>query len=164
MKTGKFLGGMALLAGTWYFLFPWIAFIHAGVFVPWDDFGDLRPPVGTWERSTNDFFDVLFDIPLGSTLPLSGLIGISVAILLMGMDRSQDKEVVPFFLSLFNILHFAFLFLSVFIGRQLPLLWLARPRPEIDLGYHRSWPAIVLTIAVTVLIFLLEYRFVTKKV
>lgn len=164
VKTGKFLGGMALLTATWYFLFPWIAFIHAGVFVPWDDFGRLRPPIGTWERATNDFFDVLFDSSLGSILPRIILMSVSITILAVGLYRSREKELVPIFLSCFNFLHYIFVFSAVFVGRQLPLLWLARPRPEIDLGYHRSWPAIVLTIVVTILIFLFEYRFVTKKV
>lgn len=164
VNIGKFLGGMALLVGTWYFLFPWIAFIHAGVFVPWDSWADMRPPTGTWERSTNDFFDVFFDSPFGSMLPLVLLIVVNIAMLALGLYRSRDKAVVPAFLSYFNFLHYILVFSAVFIGRQLPLLWLSLPRPEIDLGYHRSWPSIVLTIAATALILLFQHKFLTEKI
>jgi hypothetical protein len=44
------------------------------------------------------------------------------------------------------------------LAHQLPDLWLPKPRPPIDVGYHRTWPALLVTVVLLVILFLVQSK------
>lgn len=124
--------------------------------VPWDLWGEpVRPPVGTFSRSVNDFFES----GLGSYLPALIITVVSLSLFIVKATFLKRKRILlPW---LFAISNFIFLLSSLvlaFVGWQLGDLWLSQPRPEIDLGYHRTWPMIVMTMILLAFLLITQAR------
>lgn len=132
VSWGFLLQGYEMVAGP--LLAPWT---H-----PWPAFP--RPAAGTCERTLNDFFA---RAP-GLYLPAGLVVGGSMVLFLSGMARARLRIVPPLaFLGsnvLFSLLLIAIYALMVPLTRRLPDLWLPQPRPEPDVGYHRTWPELLL--------------------
>lgn len=151
------IAGVFALILVWYIAFWYIAVRTEAMLAPWDQWGNLRPPTGTWQRELNDFFDR----EPNYYLPGIAIIAVNLVLLLKGMARSVTGEIryhLPLAFALTNLAFLVSSFLSIFILYPLPDLWLPQPRPTIDVGYHRTWPALLVTGALLVGLFWWEWR------
>ena len=159
-KAVVFGSGTLLLVGTWCFLFVMIAAMTEGWLVPWDCIcAPERPPLGTWARTANDFFEV----PPGSVLPGVVFIVASASIFVVGTARTTNRALLPWALAATNVIFFLVDSFLVIRAHQLPDLWVPQPRPPIDVGYHRTWPAIVITIALLMVVLVVQSRVATRR-
>jgi hypothetical protein len=152
-KAGLFLGGTLFLAGTWYFLFLWIMGMTEGWLVPWDVVPG-RPPLGTWQRTVNDFFEH----PPGAILPAVVVITMSASIFVVKVAQARRKAWLPLTFAATNLIFMLADTVLAILAHQLPDLWLPKPRPPIDVGYHRTWPALVLTVVLLAILFLAQAK------
>jgi hypothetical protein len=152
-KTGLFLGGMLFLVGTWYFLLLWIMGMTEGWLVPWDTVPG-RPPLGTWQRTVNDFFEV----PPGAILLAIVVVTISVIIFVARVAQAEHRAWLPLTFAATNLVFMLADTVLAILAHQLPDLWLPKPRPPIDVGYHRTWPALLVTVVLLVILFLVQSK------
>ncbi len=159
-KTEVFIGGTLLLVGTWCLLFMSIAAMTEGWLAPWDTVPvEFRPPVGSWQRSLNDFFEAW----PGAILPGVVVILVSVSIFVVRNVRTMNKALMPL---AFAVTNFIFILVDLFLAtlaHQLPNLWLPQPRPSIDVGYHRTWHAMLVTTILLTTLLLVQSRVVLKR-
>ena len=150
-----FIGGTVLLVGTWFLLSLFILAVTEGRLVPWDCVHvSLRPPLGTWQRTANDFFEG----PPGSFLPALGFVLVSVALFLVGTLRTRRRTLLPGALAVTNLAFVLADILLLDVADRLPILRLPEPRPAIDVGYHRTWPAILITTVLVGVLFVVQSR------
>ncbi len=150
-----FVGGTVLLVGAWFLISFFILAATEAWLVPWDCVHvSLRPAVGTWERTANDFFEG----PPGSFLPALGLVLVSVALLLVGTLRTRRRTLLPGALAATNLAFVLADILLLDVADRLPILRLPEPRPAIDVGYYRTWPAILITAVLVFVLFLMQAK------
>lgn len=150
-----FIGGTGLLVGAWFLISFFMLAATEGWLVPWDCVHvSLRPPLGTWQRTANDFFEG----PPGSFLPALGFVLVSVALFLVGTLRTRRRTLLPWALAATNLAFVLADVLLLDVADRLPILRLPEPRPAIDVGYYRTWPAIVVMIVLVAVLFLVQAR------
>lgn len=155
MGRKVFVSGTVLLIGTWFLISLFMLAATEGWFVPWDCVQvSLRPPLGTWERTINDFFEG----PPGSFLPALGFMLVSVATFLAGTLRTRRRVLLPGALAVTNLAFVLADILLLDVADRLPILRLPEPRPAIDVGYYRTWPAILITTVLVGLLFAVQSR------
>jgi len=151
VKIGVFIGGVLLLIGTWYFLFMYVAAMTEGWLVPWDCWpASERPPLGTWARTVNDFFE----IPPGSILPGVVVVTISAGIFLSRTSRATKRTLLPLAFATTNLLLLVVDVFLVAVAHQLPDLW----RAPNDIGYHQTWPSILVTTILLSALFVVQLK------
>lgn len=156
------IGGIFALVLTWYLLFWFITLTTGRVLAPWDQWAGFAPPTGTWQHQLNDFFSQDTNQYLAALV----IVGISVILLLAGMLRAANNDVRIRLPLVFAVTNLAFLvtgFLSIFLVNRLPDLWLPQPRPSVDVGYHRTWPDILITGVLLGLLFWVQRRIATPS-
>lgn len=154
-KAVAFGGGTLLLVGTWCFLGLMILAATEGSLVPWDCIcASERPPLGTWERTVNDFFEVL----PGSILPGSVFIVVSASVFVARVARTKNRVLLPWSFAATNVIFFLVDSFLVIRAHQLSDLWLPQPRPPLDVGYHRTWPAILVWSVLLVVLFVVQSK------
>ncbi len=157
-NTMGLIGGGLLLIITWAIIFMMMAAFTEGWLAPWDT-QRFRPPPGTWERMVNDFFE---RVP-GSVMPALSIILISSALYIYSLFKFQHKTKLTWMFVSINLLFIGIEAILAPLAHQLPDLWLSQPRPLIDVGYHRTWPAVVATIILLIFLFVIQARFMTQK-
>lgn len=135
------VSGCLLLIITWYVIALMVTAGTEGWLAPWDT-QRFRPPLGTWERTVNDFFE---GAP-GSLLPALIVILMSLVFYMYGLSQSKNKEILTWKFAVTNLFFIILDALLVIWSRRLLYLWLPQPRPRINVGYHLTWPAILVTI------------------
>ena len=154
-QTAVFISGTVLLVGTWFLLSLFILLVTEACFVPWDCVHvSLRPPLGTWQRTVND----LFEGPPGSFLPSVAVIVVSLTAFLFGTARNRSRPLLPWAFALTNVAFVSADVLLLDVAYRLPILRLPEPRLPIDVGYHRTWPAILTTTVLVGVLFLVQSR------
>ena len=157
VQAGVFVAGTLWLAGAWRFVFLWQAMLAEGWYAPWD-MAPGRPPIGTWERALNDFFAN----PVGSILPGTLIIVISLILFVARLARARRKFWLPVLFSASNIV-FVMLNMLLTIGlAHLINLWLPQPVAGFDAGYHRAWPVIALNICLAIGLVVAQATFTVK--
>jgi len=146
-KTRWGLLWLLLVGISWYLLFWYFTLTVMRVLAPWDQWAQLAPQPGTWERHLNDFFKD----PTHAYLAGAWLTGISMGIFFVRLLRERyARGNLPI---AFTITNFGFLFVAlslIQVVSNLPDVWLPQPRSSLD--YHRIWLDRVVT---TILIILL---------
>lgn len=159
-KTEVFIGGTLLLVGTWCLLFMFTAAMTEGWLAPWDTVPvEFRPPVGSWQRSLDDFFEAW----PGAILPGIVVVLVSASIFVIRTVRTMNRVLLPL---AFAATNFIFILVDSFLAtlaHRLPNLWLPQPRPSIDAGYHRTWPAILVTTILLIILLLVQSKVVLKR-
>lgn len=162
-RTVLFAAVTLLLVGSWYVLLVLLRLKTIDLLAPYADCPlrpellpgiPPRPPFGTWQRSLND----LFERAPGSYLPGVLLVASTAVPLLRTAFRRKATVRLLLGLAASNLL---FLFLYAIAEEpalRLPLLWLPQPRPSSDLGYHRTWPGIVLLVVLSALLISLQWQ------
>jgi hypothetical protein len=152
-QRAAFTGGTAVLVVIWCFLFLWMAAMTEGWLAPWDCVDiSLRPPVGTWHRTVNDFFEG----PPGFSLPPVAFVAIGATIFAAGAVRSAKRPLLPWAFAGTYAMFFLVQIILVPLADRLPDLWLPQPRPALDVGYYRTWRAILATAALALALFLVQ--------
>jgi len=152
-KTVLFFCGIIALVGTWFFLWIWLAAATEGWLVPWDT-APGRPPVGTIARTVNDFFEVA----PGAILPSTFFVLVSAILFVLRFTRTGNKVSLLFFFAVSNFIFGVLAILLTSVAHQLPHLWLSQPRPRLDIGFHQTWPAIVITAILIIFLFAVQLR------
>jgi len=143
-----------LLIISWICLFFWGRVVTTA-FMPYSDVLEaMRPPLGTWQRSLNDFFQYTWAKEFLSFLG----IGISVIFVGYAIYRFRDKRnelmVVLLYLALSNLVFFlVFLLLTLYIpaGGELSFL---KPLGQFRPGYEFTYKYILADV-ITLLIWIL---------
>lgn len=159
-KTGFFVGGTLLLIGTWCLLFMSTAAMTEGWLAPWDTVPvEFRPSLGSWQRSLNDSFEAW----PGAILPGVIVVVVSVSIFVIRTVRTINRTLLPL---AFAATNFTFILVDSFLAtlaHRPPHLWLPQPRPSIDAGYHRTWPAILVTTILLMILFLVQSKVILRR-
>lgn len=158
-KTLVIIAGLLTLLVSWLLLFAWVALNTETFLAPWD-LSANRMPVGTWQRTINDFFE---GFP-GSITPAIITILTSICIFLYKILKVSNKYVLPFSFAFTNIVCIAISVPLIFVAIRIPSVWLP-VRYRLDEGYERSWIAIfVIAVSLLVLLFVQSKDSVHKRV
>ncbi|MHB1162519.1 MAG: hypothetical protein ACYC3V_19630, partial [Chloroflexota bacterium] len=85
------VASLVFLLFTWLVVFGWLALLTEILLVPWDLIpGDFRPPVGSWSRTVNDFFEG----SRGDRLLGQIVVGASAAAFVFRMVRARRRHMV----------------------------------------------------------------------
>ena len=84
--------------------------------------------------------------------------GLWGVLLLSVWMRRRRRTLLPWAFAVLNAAFFGATFVLATRAWGLALLWLPQPRPEVDLGYHRTWPGIVLLVVLLALYYLAQWR------
>lgn len=145
-QIGLLIAGVIAVGYAWYLLFSLMAFQTEVMLVPWDQWASLAPNPSTWQRQVNEFFNRAPNM----YLPGLATLGISGGLLLYGMLRAGNSGVrswLPLAFALTIAAYVVMSFLFTYLLMLLQDLWLPQPRPSIDLGYHRTWPGLLGSVA-----------------
>ncbi len=137
-EIGTFSFGTIILVGTWFFLFTAIAGITEGLLVPWDT-TPIRPPIGDWQRTINDFFEA----GIGAVLPSIIFVYGSLGIFLWRLRKEIQKDQLPYLFAFSNFVFFLVLVFSVIVGWKIPKLWLS-DELFLENGFHKTWVSILI--------------------
>lgn len=147
-RLGLFLG-WSLHVAIWCFVWVWLAAMTEGWLSPWDT-APFRPAIGTWERTTNDFFET----SPGAVLPAMAFIAADLALLLTALRSQGSKSGLVVASAALDLVYVVLTSTLAIFAHRLPTLWLAQPRPDLDYGYHLTWPAIVVALMATKALFI----------
>lgn len=151
-SLGLLIAGVLALGVTWYMLFVFLTLTTGRILAPWDQWGGFAPPPSTWQRQLNDFFGQ----ESHQHLVALGAVGISGALFLWGMLKSPNQAMrirLPLAFAVTTAAFLATSFLAILLVSRLPDLWLPTPRPVVDVGYHRTWPDLLVTLLLLGLLF-----------
>ena len=146
-KTRWALLWLPLVGISWYLLFWYFTLTVMRVLAPWDQWAQLAPPPGAWERHLNDFFKD----PTHAYLAGAWLTGISMGIFSIRLLRERDTRAN--LLIAFTVTNFGFMFAAlslIHVVSNLPNVWLSQPRSPLD--YHRIWIDRAVTTILTILL------------
>ena len=155
------IGGVLALGLTWYLLFWFMTLTTGRVLAPWGQWAGFAPPKDTWQRQLNDFSSQ----DSSQYLIALVIVGISGILFLAGMfrDINNVRGKLPLAFAITNLAFLLVGFVSVILGNRLPDLWLPQPRPPVDVGYHRTWPDILITCVLLGLLFWVQGRIATPS-
>ena len=146
------IGGFFLLLGTWYIITLMLSAFTEGWLAPWDT-QETRPPLGTWERSVNDFFE---GVP-GSLLPSLIILCISITLYIYGRRKSVNKIKFTWIFALINLLFLLLEVVFVTLVFQFPGVWPLQ-YPALNSAYQRVLPAILITIILLIFLVLAQSK------
>jgi hypothetical protein len=81
----------------------------------------------------------------------------------MFRDINNVRGKLPLAFAITNLAFLLVGFVSVILGNRLPDLWLPQPRPPVDVGYHRTWPDVLITGVLLGLLFWVQRRIATPS-
>lgn len=139
-ENDAFGSGVVFLLLTWLLLFAWMGLVTEALLVPWDTAID-RPPKGSWEREVNDFFE---GSP-GSRLPALLAVAASAGLLLLRIRREGRRGSLAWTFAGMNLVFVGADLVLGFVAMLVPGLWLPPAHSSPDTGYHRTWPAILVS-------------------
>jgi hypothetical protein len=150
LSSSVFAVGLLLLAASLYVWSIWLQLFTEAMLVPWyccDPAG--LPPLGSWQRTFNDFFAT----SPGRFLPLLIFFLTEGIIFWSRLRRDSDRTWLPMLFCAGNVLLFllslAITNLSWWVSNQV-----VGPRiGGIDAGYHRTWYGIVSHLSLWLLFF-----------
>ncbi len=135
------INGTFVLLLTWFFLFWFVRLTAGRLLAPWDQWLRFAPPHNTWERQLNDFFSREINRSLIAML----VVGLSGILFAVGILRNaQNRSRLPLAFALANLIYLMLAFLIIILINPLIDLWLIQYRPSLNMGYHRTWPEILL--------------------
>lgn len=155
-----FATGAVLLLLTWVNLYAWIRLMTQVWLAPWCPLPvSQQPPVGTWQRTLNDYF---VRLP-GAVLPAIVVLATSALLFLTRLVRDRSRAFLPLEFAALNLSFIVAEVVLVLVAHWLPDLWLPQPRPSLDIGYHRTWPETVATTCLLLVLLTAQARGWLKK-
>ncbi|MEM7134890.1 MAG: hypothetical protein AAF702_52015 [Chloroflexota bacterium] len=133
-----------LLIFAWTVLFYWMLGLTEGLLVPWD-IHPGRPPLGTWSRAVNDFFET----PPGSWLPAT-LVWLINLILLLYRLLSRPES---FLFLEFAAISFLFIILDLLLIMIVTVILNLTGIDIVTINFYHKIPGIICTVALLGLLF-----------
>lgn len=135
---------VGLLLFSWFACYLWIMMLTEGWGAPWDT-TSIRPPIGHWQRSINDFFEW----GIGMYLPTAIFLGISVLMYSRTLLQTRDLLTTSFVYGLSNLAALLAL-LALVLPIQLFLMRTPAYLTPADWSYwgdfRREWPLTLLAL------------------
>jgi len=152
----NFTFGSVVLGVTLFFVILLMNGFTEMVFVPWDTTSvELRPEIGTLERSVNDFFEA----GIGSKLLSIILIGGSFLIFIFRFKKEAQKDQLLYLFAFLNFLFFLAVVFSMFVGHYMIN---AGFFGEGD-GYQGVWPSAVILFISYIALFWAQIKIPTRQ-
>lgn len=138
---------VAFLAATWYVLFIVTAAMVESLLVPWDlVYVEDRPPLGSWDRTVNDFFEG----QPGSVLPSGAIIAASAGLFVLRARRAARRDRLAVVFAATNLLSLPMSLLLMNVGYAISSQLFPQPHVPFDVGFHRTaFPAVAAALAFT---------------
>lgn len=149
---------IGLLVFSWFACYLWIMMLTEVWGAPWDT-APIRPPIGHWQRSINDFFES----GIGAYLPTAIFLVISILLYIRTLTHTQNVQITSFVFGITNLVALATLTaiaipIQVFLTRTPIYL-----TPE-DWSYwgdfRREWPLTLVALVLFASLFLVQPRLV----
>lgn len=156
MRKLYFIGGLILLTATWLGSWIWFVTVTEGLLVPWDTI-PIRPPVGTLERTINDFFEV----PPGAYSLAVLFLALDAVLFIIRLWNAASKTWLPLIFAITNALFLLITTVLISWARALTDLWL--PYPLLGVGFGRNGLAILGTIVSTGTLLIIQTKFLTVE-
>ena len=147
---------VALLIFSWFACYLWIMLITEGWGAPWDT-SPIRPPIGHWQRSINDFFES----GIGMYLPTVIFLTISLLIYIRTLIHTQAVQATSFVFGITNLIALAAL-IAIVIPIQIFLIRTPAYLTPEDWSYWgdftRKWPLTLVAVMLFTGLFLVQPR------
>lgn len=153
-----FIGGLAvgILIFSWYACYMWLMLMTEGWGAHWDT-APIRPPIGDWQRTINDFFEA----GIGMYLPAAILLATSGLLYIFTLARTRAVQMTSFVFGVTNLVALAVLFAIVIPMQMFLIRTPAHLAPE-DWSYWgdftREWPLTLVALIVFVGLFVAQPR------
>lgn len=144
------VASLVFLLFTWLVVFGWLALLTETLLVPWDLIHvDFRPPVGSWSRTVNDFFEG----SRGDRLLGQIVVGASAAAFVFRMLRARRRHLVVQGFFGANLLYLIGGFALVMMARAISGVLFPGYGTPVGVGLHGSaLPLAVLATTTAVLL------------
>ena len=142
---------LGLLIFSWFACYLWIMGMTEGWEAPWDT-APIRPPIGHWQRSINDFFES----GIGVYLPTAIFLAINVLLYTRTLIDTQDLRTTSF---VFGITNFAALIALIAIVIPIQVFLICTPAylTSADWSYwgnfRREWPLTLVALVLFISLF-----------
>ncbi|MCA9884930.1 MAG: hypothetical protein KC708_18265 [Anaerolineae bacterium] len=148
------LKGAGLLA-TWAFIYFFLVLETEFILVPWDT-TLIRPDIGTWQRTLNDFFEV----GIGSWIIPAGVV---IANMLMALRLLRRRRILPWKFIINNAL-FVWMFIPMMLlVAQLNNTIFPPTAADFEPGYYRSIIPGLVVVLLTSIWFMVQGRLLDKR-
>lgn len=142
----------------WFVGYLWLMGMTEGLGAPWD-IAPVRPPLGHWQRTLNDFFE---SAP-GMYLPTIIFFGVEICLYMYTVIRTQTVKIASLVFGLSIIVAMNVNVLIALPIRQFFIRIPAHLTPA-DWLYHgdfrREWPLSLVGLAIIVILFWVQPRIV----
>ncbi|RMG93539.1 MAG: hypothetical protein D6706_15125 [Chloroflexi bacterium] len=149
---------IGLLIFSWFACYLWIMGLTEGWGAPWDT-TPIRPPIGHWQRSINDFFES----GIGAYLPTAIFLVISVLLYIRALIHTQDVRTTSFVFGVTNLVALVALIVIVIPIQVFLIHTPAYLTPE-DWSYwgdfRREWPLTLVALVLFASLFLVQPRLI----
>lgn len=142
--------GSILLLISWGIITVMLAAFTEGWLAPWDT-QRTRPPLGTWERSVNDFFEG----PPGSLLPALIILCISITLYMYGRRNAKNKIKFTWIFVSINLFFLSLEVVFVTLFFHFPSIW-SFQYFDFNNAYQRTAPAVLFTIVLLITMILTQ--------
>ena len=152
------ISGLAIgvLIFSWCACYLWIMALTEGWGAPWDT-TSIRPPIGHWQRTINDFFES----GIGAYLPMAIFLVISGLLYILTLVRTQSVRTTSL---VFGVTNFIALVALIVIVIPIQIFLVRTPThltPE-DWSYwgdfRREWPLTLVALVLFTGLFLVQPR------
>jgi hypothetical protein len=152
-KTIWQITGFLCLIVTWGLIGLWLVVVTESWLTPWDTVR-TRPPIGTWSRMLNDFFEG----GVGAVAPALLVLLASIAIYGLGLSKRQRTTNFTWKFSTVNLIY---MLLTVGLSawaRQTSFAGSPQFLPISEIGYHLFLPALLVTAILLIGWFVIQLR------
>lgn len=150
---------VGLLLFSWFFCYLWIMALTEGWGAPWDT-TSIRPPVGHWQRSINDFFES----GVGMYVPTAVFLAVSLLLYARSLVRTRAVLETSLVFGFTNLAAMIGLVLVVILVQILLIRTPSNLTPA-DWSYWgdftREWPLTVIALLWFAGLFMIQPRLAT---
>jgi hypothetical protein len=147
-----------VLSFSWLMLYMLTIALTEIWLVPWDIWSEpVRPPVGTWQRTVNDFFEG----GVGAQLVGVSLIAGSMFSILIRLLRGDQRTLAPWIWASYNLIFFTACLVTLLVANSLPL---NNSLPIVEqIGYGRTWPGVFMLLVGGAVLLAIQFRMAYKR-
>ncbi len=155
----NFIFATTIFVITWFFIINFLNTLTEMLFVPWDTVQvQLRPEIGTWERSLNDFFEA----GIGAVLFSAVFVMVSLINLAVRFKKEKQKDQLLYLFSFLNFSFFVFIILIAYIDKYVVGFFLSDEVLN-EVGYKRNIFSIFAFLALLLTLFFAQAKIPTGK-
>lgn len=158
LSRGLLFGfSFAILILTWYAMFVFVTLRLGGTLVPWEMWGAQLPASGSWEQTVNDLFRSTAVRSVCATIAISPSV-VAFCFAVRQQTSRFARQWLPAAFAITNIGFIILLIATVPLANWFADIWLPQPRPQIDVGYHRTWLGFVFLCVLLTLLYIVQIK------